>query len=132
MSDQPLDSELSLRGIIGVGVVLIAVTAVVTALMWFMSVELRSHVVADDPTPSPLPEARVQERPSGPLLQADPIGELQQMRAEEAAVLEHSQWLDQGAGSARLAIETAIEIVGESGQLPDLGGQATASAEGAP
>lgn len=118
MSDQRLDAELSLRGIVGIGLVLIAITAAVTALMWFMSLGLRSHTAANDPAPSALPEARTQQLPPGPQLQADPIGEIEQMRAEEAALLDHSAWIDESVGTARVSIDTAIEIVGKAGQLP--------------
>ena len=92
MSDQRLDSELNLRGIVGVGVVLILVTAVVTALMWWMSLELRSRATAAGAAPPAPPEASARSMPEAPLLQSDPIGEMQQMRHEEDEILHSSAW----------------------------------------
>jgi hypothetical protein len=131
MPDQPLDSELNLRGIVGVGLILIIITAAVTALMWWMSLGLRAHAAADDPAPPALLEARTQEAPSGPRLQSDPIGDLKKMRAEESAVLDHSEWIDQSSATARLAIDTALDIVGSNGELPDLNALAS-TAEDSP
>ena len=130
MPDQPLDSELSLRGIIGVGAVLVIVTAVVTALMWWMSLELRDSMRADDPAPSALPEARAQQAPAGPLLQADPIGDLDRMRQEEDAILEHAGWVDQASAVARLPIETALDVVAGQGELPSLDSAPAAPEDG--
>ena len=129
MSDQPLDSEINLRWIVGVGLVLIIMTTAVTALMWWMSLGLRAHTAADDPAPPALPEARTQEAPSGPRLQSDPIGDLKKMRDEESAVLDHSEWIDESSATARLSIDTALDIVGSNGELPDLNPPAS-TAEG--
>lgn len=125
MSDQPLDSELNLRGIVGLGLILIIITAAVTALMWWMSLGLRARMAADDPAPPALREARTQEAPSGPRLQSDPLGDLEKMRNEESAVLDHSEWIDQASASARLSIDTALDIVGANGELPDLNAPAS-------
>ena len=120
MSDRQLDAEINLRGVVGVGIVLIAVTAIVVALMWWMSLGLRSHVSADDPAPAALPEARSQQVPAGPLLQSDPIGELEAMRREEAATLDHAALVDESTATVRLPIDTALEIVAAEGELPTL------------
>jgi hypothetical protein len=133
MPDQPLDSEISLRGIIGVGVILIGVTAAVTALMWWMSLGLRSRMAADDPPPAALPEARSQPTPAGPLLQSDPIGEMRQMREEESAILDHAEWIDKDSATVRLSIDTALDIIARSGELPNPGqqeGPSNGTAEG--
>ena len=120
MPDRPLDSEINLRGIVIVAVVLIAVTVTATALMWWVSLELRTRMAADDPAPAALLEARAQQTPSGPLLQSDPIGELASMRQEEAAVLDHAAWVDEASATIRLPIDTALDIVAANGKLPDL------------
>ena len=121
MPDQPLDSEISARAIAGFGVGLVVVMVVVTALMWWLSLGLRSHLEADDPAPAALPEARQQTLPDGPLLQSDPIGDLLRMRAEEDAELNGAEWTDESKRSARLPVDLALEAVAEMGKLPSTG-----------
>jgi hypothetical protein len=130
MADQRLDSEINLRTIAGFGIVLVAVTVVVTALMWWLSLGLRAHVAADDPAPPALPEARIQEGPPGPRLQSDPIGDLRRMRGEEDAVLNEAAWIDEAAGVARLPIDLAIDAVSEKGALPSMSSPEKAPVEG--
>jgi hypothetical protein len=130
MADQRLDAEINLRTIVGFGIVLVAVTVVVTALMWWLSLGLRAHVASDDPAPPALPEARIQEGPPGPRLQSDPIGDLRRMRAEEDTVLNEAAWVDEAAGVASLPIDLAIDAVSEKGALPSMSSPEEAPAEG--
>jgi len=118
MPETHLDSEISLRGIVVFGIALVFIVVVATALMWWLSLGLRSQVSIDDPLPMALPEARSQQRPEGPLLQTDPIGELRRMREDEEAILNHAEWVDETTGTVRLPIEMALEAVAAKGTLP--------------
>ena len=118
MSDPRLDAEIKLRTVAGFGIGLVIILLVVTALMWWLSIGLRDHLATDDPAPAALPEARAQEPPPGPRLQADPIGEMAAMRAEEDAVLESTTWADEAAGTVSLPIADALEIVAANGGVP--------------
>ena len=118
MSDPRLDAEIKLRTVAGFGIGLVVILLAVTALMWWLSIGLRDHLASDDPSPAALPEARIQEPPAGPLLQADPIGEMAAMRAEEDAILEATTWADEAAGTVSLPIADALEIVAANGGFP--------------
>jgi hypothetical protein len=120
MPEHRLDAELSLRGIIGFGIALIAVMVAITALMWWMSLAIKERVTANDPPPPALLEARMQELPPEPRLQSDPIGELAQLREEETAILTTPDWVDREAGVARIPIAAALAAVAERGRLPAL------------
>lgn len=126
MSEHSLDSEIRPRAIVGFGVGLIVVTVAVSALMWWLSLGLRAHLESDDPAPAALPEARLQAAPEGPLLQSDPLGDLERMRAEEDGELNRAEWTDESSRVARLPIDIALEAVAAIGELPSV---ATAEAE---
>lgn len=127
MSETRLDSEISLRGIAIFGIALVLIVVVVTVLMWWLSLGLRSRVSVDDPAPTALPEARTQQRPEGPLLQNDPVGELRRLRADEDHILNHADWVDEPAGTVRLPIELALEAVAAEGVLPQTGSSSNPS-----
>ena len=53
--------------------------------------------------------------PPAPRLQANPRLELQEMRAEENAVLQSYGWVDRDQGVARMPIDEAMKIVVQRG-----------------
>lgn len=109
-----LDRELNVRFIVGFAVVLTVVTVGMAALMWTTSSFLSDRLEAQDPPPPKLPSARVQQKPPGPQLQADPERELDEMRLEEERQLSSYEWIDQGGGIARVPISRAIELAAGS------------------
>jgi hypothetical protein len=54
-------------------------------------------------------------RPPEPRLQTNPRLELQEMRAEENAVLQTYGWVDREKGVARMPIDEAMKIVVQRG-----------------
>ena len=108
-----LDREISVKGIAYTGVVLALVVVVSGALMWWMSVGLKSRLAAADPPPPVLPEAREQELPPEPRLQTSPEEDLRILRREEDEFLYGYEWVDEGAGIARVPIERAMELMAE-------------------
>ncbi len=63
--------------------------------------------------PSPLAISR--QLPPEPRLQVDPARDLQDMRAQEDAVLNSYGWVDRKAGIVRLPIHRAIDLLAERG-----------------
>ncbi len=106
-----VDREVSLKGIVYTGVVLALIVVVFGVLMWWLSLGLRAGMVAGDPPPPVLPEARVQELPPEPRLQTDPTDDLRILRAEEDEFLTGYNWIDEGGGIARVPIERAMELM---------------------
>lgn len=106
-----LDREISLRGLVGFVVGLVALMVVTGVLMWLLSAGLREASVAADPPPPMLPEARRAYEPPGPRLQADPPADMLELRAAEDRLLATWGWTDEAAGVAQVPIERAMELL---------------------
>lgn len=113
-SNQHLDRELDIKGLILFTVALTAVVVVMAVLMWLLSGALRSHLAGQDPPRPVLPAARVQPLPPEPRLQAKPEADLRVMQQEEDALLSTFAWVDESAGVAQVPIETAIDLLADS------------------
>ena len=108
------DPEI-LVGPIAKSVVALIVTTVVFAVLMIPLVNGFDEVV----------EARVEDRdtieiarPTGPLLQPSPEGQMEVFRAHEKKVVESYGWTDQASGVARLPIDRAKELVLADGLGP--------------
>ncbi len=112
-----VDREISLKGILYTGLVLTVVVVVFAALMWWLSLGLRSGLEAADPPPPVLLEAQVQEPPPEPRLQTSPEADLRILRQEENEILHGYSWVDEEAGIAQVPIERAMEIVAAGGSV---------------
>lgn len=119
------DPEI-LVGPIAKSVVALIVTTIVFAVLMLPLVNGFDEIV----------ESRVDDRdtvelarPSGPLLQPSPEGDMEVFRAHETAVVESYGWTDQASGVARLPIDRAKELVLEDGLGPVV---ATATEETSP
>jgi hypothetical protein len=109
------DGEIDVRTIVGFGAGLVAVTLVVLALMWWMSVAFRHQEEANDRAASPIGEADLDPIPPGPRLQAVPPRDMDELRRADREVLTTYGWVDQAKGVARIPLERAIAILAEKG-----------------
>ncbi|MDX1644193.1 MAG: hypothetical protein R3244_07545 [Thermoanaerobaculia bacterium] len=107
----PPDSELQVGKVVLAGVALALATALASVAMWYLSVALRDALKADDPAPPALLEAMAPYEPPSPRLQVQPAEDLRALRAEERAVLESYGWVDEAAGTARVPIDRAMELL---------------------
>lgn len=124
-SDEPtLDSDLNVRLVGWLTVGLLILIAVALVLMWWLGFGVKDRLVAQDPPPPALPEARTEHRPPGPNLQVDPRQQLLDLRAEEDATLTTYGWVDETIGLARVPIDRAMDLLLETG----LEGPATVAA----
>jgi hypothetical protein len=107
----PFDREINLRAISIFGVVLTASIVLAALLMFFMFQFFQDRDTAGDAADSPLVDHSIQRLPPEPRLQASPPVDLETMRAEEDAVLEHYGWVDEQRRVARIPIERAIALM---------------------
>src|SRR5262249_24512097 len=114
----PTDSELTARGIVGLGIGLAILTPAVLGAVWLLSVGLKPVSVRHDPERSPLAEANARRQPPEPRLQTAPNDDIRTLRAQEDQVLNEYGPADRATGTARIPIERAIEILVQTG-LPE-------------
>ena len=128
-----------LRPILILGVVLIVLAVIgnlvlFTAFSWWTNRQARV-----DPAPPPL--ALPDQTPPEPRLQLSPRRDWQTMMAEDNQLLNSYGWVDQQAGTVRIPIERAMDLVlerglparsgeGESQASPDLQGSDDLDSEG--
>jgi hypothetical protein len=113
-----VDSELNLKAVAVSAAVLLAVCVAAFVLMWGVAVWQKKRLVAQDPPPPVLAEARVKSLPAGVLLQDDPEKDLKILRAREDAVLAGWSWTDASKTRARVPADRALEIVAAKGFPP--------------
>jgi hypothetical protein len=109
-----LDSEISLRGIVIFVVALVLIVVVASVAMLFLTTSLRDRGIATDPPLPLLPEARAAHEPPGPRLQADPMREMDELRAAETAELSSYGWVDEAGGIASIPVDRAMALLAES------------------
>lgn len=110
----PPDRELRVKTVLAVGAALALATALSAVAMWYLSLDLRSEMVAKDPPPPVLIEAQMPHQPPNPRLETEPQELLRQLRAEEHQELETYTWVDEAGGIARVPIERAMELLLET------------------
>lgn len=123
------DRDINVRGIVLTGVGLVVVTVAACAAMWWLFVGVSKIEQRQDRPLSPLPEARLRVLPPGPRLQADPDLDMQELRAQEKKLLEQPGWVDPRAGTVRIPIDLAMEVLVRKG-LPAVAGAAAGAAPG--
>lgn len=113
--ESALDSELNIRFLVWSTVGLLVILAIAVVAVWFLGFGIKDRLVAADPPPPALPEARIEHRPPAPNLQVDPRQQLLDLRADEERVLTSYGWVDQTNGLTRVPIERAMEMLVEQG-----------------
>lgn len=132
---EPYDRDLNVKSILWTGAILAVGTIVVCILMWGMYRGLARLERRADPAPPPLAEERQpQPLPPAPRLQSSPDADMAAFRAEEDRALETPAWIDRQAGTVRLPIDLAMDVLVRRG-LPatgsDVPGQTVPNAQGA-
>lgn len=113
-----LDSEISLRAIVVFVVVLVLIVVVSSVSMIFLTKSLRDRGRASDPPLPLMPEARAAHEPPAPRLQADPMIEMDELRAAENAELSSYAWVDEAGGVASIPVDRAMELLVETAGTP--------------
>jgi len=98
--------------VVGWAVGIFALMLVALAAMWAFLGGVNQYLARTGPPPNPMMEYAAKEPPA-PRLQADPLGDMQALRAREREQLEGYAWVDRQAGVVRIPIERAMELLAE-------------------
>ncbi len=124
---EPYDRDLNVRSILWTGAILAAGTIAICLLMWGVYRGLARLERREDPAPPPLAEERrPQPLPPAPRLQSSPDEDMATFRAEEDRTLETPAWIDRQAGTVRLPIDLAMDVLVRRG-LPATGSEVPGS-----
>jgi hypothetical protein len=123
-------SDVRAGAIVRFAIGLVLVVGVSAAVLLGLFKLLARQQRRQDPPPPPLAQEGGR-LPPGPQLQAAPLQDLEQLRAEEEKELTSYGWVDRKAGIAHIPIDEAIKIVAARG-LPPAAATATPSAPPSP
>ena len=108
-------SDVNIRAILGFGVALVVVAAVVHLLIYVLFGYFTSRENAKVPSEYPLAAAARDRVPSEPRLQTNPRQDLADLRAKEDELLGSYGWVDRNAGVVRIPIDAAMKLTLERG-----------------
>lgn len=109
-------SDLSARAIVIFGVVLTLVVVLTLLVAAWMFGFFASWQARRDAPPSPLAASR--PGPPQPRLQVQPVKDLKALRSAEDRILSSYGWINKEAGTVRIPIERAMQLLVERG-LPE-------------
>jgi len=107
--------DVNLRWMVISGVILVVLLVAAFVMMRWTFDLFEAREAGRQSEPATLVADPGPSRPPEPRLQANPRLELQEMRAEEIAVLESYGWVDRDKGVARMPIDEAMKIVVQRG-----------------
>jgi hypothetical protein len=126
--NQDFDREINLKGITYATAGLVLIVIVSAALMWWMLRGFQKYDEKRDLRPTPIEAANPQQPPPAPRLQVAPgfagaleksdREDMQAERENEDKTLSQPGWVDQGQGTVRVPIETAMQMVVRRGLGP--------------
>lgn len=112
---ETFDTEIGVRASIMTMVWVFGVSIVSAILMWLMMLGFGKLETMTAKPMTPVQEANRQAPPPAPRLERSPYKNLDDMRAEENRLLDHSGWVDREQGVVRLSIDEAIGVLAERG-----------------
>ncbi len=124
------ESDADIGPLIRFAIFLTVMTTAVAILMVGFYRFLDSREAAEKAPRYPMAVGVERPLPPPPRLQTYPFDDVKALRKEEAKLLEHYQWINKDAGTVRIPIDRAIELLAERG-LPHRAAPA-APAEAAP
>jgi hypothetical protein len=102
--------ELNSRVVVVAAIALLVVLALTAVGGGFLLLHYTRREAEQSAPASPLADYGRQIPPE-PRLQADPLGDLRALRAEEDALLHGYTWVDRKAGTVRIPIERAMDLL---------------------
>ena len=109
--EREIDRDIDVRRISWTVIGILVLTLVSMAAMWGLLVYLQSRAERTAPDVPAIRLQAAEEPPPGPRLQAMPERDLVEMRAAEEEVLSTYGWSDREAGTVRVPIERAMEML---------------------
>jgi len=107
--------DVNFRPIVGAAIGLFVSIAVAFVLVAWVFHYLGARAARSSPTANPLTSTFGRQLPPEPRLQTAPIEELRQLHAAEDAVLGTYGWTDKQAGTVRIPIARAMELLAQRG-----------------
>jgi hypothetical protein len=107
--------DVSFRPILGAAGGLVVVTLLVFLLVRWVFGYYAAREASSSPPANPLASTYGRQLPPAPRLQTAPIQDLRQLRASEDAVLNTYGWVDEKAGTVRVPIGRAMELLEQRG-----------------
>jgi hypothetical protein len=107
-------TDVNLRAVAGFGVVLVVGAIVIHVVIWLLFEVLAARRAAADPPlpPLALPAGRL---PPEPRLQITPMTDMEMLRRIEEQRLQGYDWMDREAGTVRIPIDRAVDLLLERG-----------------
>jgi len=127
-----MDTDLPVHLVLACALSLAVVLAATAGASWAIFGVERHRLTALDPKPSPIARATLPAVPAGPLLQRNPPADMAALLAEETAALQGYGWADEEAGTARIPIDRAIDLMADKGVRAALSGTDSPSPGGGP
>jgi hypothetical protein len=107
------ESDIVLRPVVVAGLGLLVVLVLTAAAMFGLFHVLEREEARLSPPANPLAAAEGPRLPPQPRLQAHPLKDLEQLRTAENERLTTYAWVDKSAGTVRIPIARAIEILAQ-------------------
>jgi len=112
-SNQHETREANLRVIILSSIGLVIGTVIICLIVWGMFNFLKYNQAQDTEALSPM--ANPKALPPAPRLQVNPTLELHDLRAREEHILNSYAWVDKQAGTVRIPIDKAMDLLAQRG-----------------
>jgi hypothetical protein len=107
------ESDIVLRPVVVAGLGLLVVLVLTAAAMFGLFHVLEREEARLSPPANPLAAAEGPRLPPQPRLQAHPLKDLEALRKAENELLTTYAWVDKSAGTVRIPIARAIEILAQ-------------------
>jgi hypothetical protein len=109
-------TDANTRPILIAGIGLALGLIIVCALMLGLYDVFAAREARLSPPANPLAAAEGPRLPPQPRLQVHPVKDLRELRAAEAAILDHYGWVDRSGGVVRIPIRRAIDLLAARSQ----------------
>ena len=109
------ESDAEVGPLLRFAIFLTVITLVIAVLTVGFYKYLDSREAAEKAPRYPMSSGVERPLPPPPRLQTYPFDDVKALRKEEAKLLEHYQWLNKDAGTVRIPIDRAMDLVAERG-----------------
>ena len=109
------ETDAEIGPLIRFAIFLTLITVVISVLIVGFYKFLDSREAAEKAPRYPMAVGVERPLPPPPRLQTYPFDDVKVLRKEEAKLLEHYQWISKDAGTVRIPIDRAIELLAERG-----------------
>ena len=106
------ERDIRPTSVVGWAVGIFALMLFSLAAMWAFLVGVNTYLARTGPPADPMMQYAPTEPPA-PRLQTDPLADLEALHARERGQLDGYAWVDRQAGTVRIPIERAMQLLAE-------------------